>query len=271
MRHYFNCQESVSRRVKAVYIIWHREIIIYFRNKLKLFTSIFLPLLILVFLGTGLKNILPSNVLHYDFSKFFFPGIVGLSVATMALSSTMSIVWDREFGFLREILVAPVSRTDIAVGKILGATSVALFQGFLLLLVFPYIGINFNMTIFMASLGVIFLLAYSMSAIGIFFASRLQKTESFSFLLQLVFLPMVFLSGAFFPLNTAPAWMVKLSSFDPLAYGIDALRWTSLCGSLSRLQLNNMTLHSLSFCLIVLIIFNVFMTFLAVKVFQRLK
>jgi len=271
MSNYPNYRESSSRKLKAIYTIWYREIIIYFRNTLKLFTSIFLPLLILIFLGTGLKTILPTNILHYDFSKFFFPGILGLSVATMALSSTMSIVWDREFGFLREILVAPISRTDIAIGKILGATTVALFQGFLLLLVFPYIEINFNITVFLATLGTIFLLAYGMSAIGIYFASRLKRTESFSFFLQLVLLPMVFLSGAFFPLNTAPSWMATLASFNPLAYGIDALRWTSLYYSLPRAQLNNITLHSLPACLIILVVFNVIITFLSVKVFQKIK
>lgn len=271
MSNYPHFRESSSRKFKAIFTIWYREVIIYFRNTLKLFTSIFLPLLIIIFLGTGLKTILPPQILHYDFSKFFFPGILGLSVATMALSSTMSIVWDREFGFLREILVAPISRTDIAIGKILGATSVALFQGFLLLLVFPYIEINFNLTVFLASLAAIFLIAYGMSAIGIYFASRLSKTESFSYLLQLVLLPMVFLSGAFFPLNTAPSWMSTLASFNPLTYGIDALRWTSLYHSLTRAQLNNITLHNLPLCLIVLAIFNIIITFLSVKVFQKIK
>jgi len=268
--HSFSSKSS-SHKLKAIYTIWYREIIIYLRNTLKLFTSIFLPLLILIFLGTGLKTLLPTSILHYDFSKFFFPGILGLSVATMALSSTMSIVWDREFGFLREILVAPISRADIAIGKILGATSVAFFQGLLLLLVFPYLETNFNITNFLATLGVIFLLAYGMAAIGIYFASHIQRTESFSFLLQLVFLPMVFLSGAFFPLNNAPSWMATLASFNPLAYGIDALRWTSLYYSLPRSQLNRITLHNLPLSLIMLGIFDVIITFLSIKVFQKIK
>jgi len=263
--------ESFLHKSKSIYIIWYREIIIYFRNKLKLFTSIFLPLIILLFLGTGLKTMLPTNVLPYDFSEVFFSGILGLSVATMALSSTMTIVWDREFGFLREILVSPVSRTDIAIGKILGSSTVALFQGFLLLLIFPYVHITFTPIIFLEALGIIFLIAYSMSAIGIYFASRLQRTESFSFLTQLVFAPMVFLSGAFFPLTAAPAWMIKAASFNPLAYGIDALRWTVLHSSLSYSQLTKITLHPLAITLLVLIIFNIIITFLSIKVFQKIK
>ncbi len=263
--------KSFLRQFKSISIIWYREIIIYFRNRLKLFTSIFLPLLILVFLGTGMKTILPTNILPYDFSEVFFSGILGLSVAIMALSSTMTIVWDREFGFLREILVSPISRTDIAVGKILGSCTVALFQGFLLLLVFPYVHIVFSPAIFLATLGVIFLLTYGMSAIGIYFASRLQRTESFSFLTQLVFAPMVFLSGALFPLTAAPVWMIKAASFNPLAYGIDALRWTILHSSFSHSQLVNITLHPLFTCLLVLIIFNIIMTFLSIKVFQKIK
>ena len=264
-------KNNFRRRLKSIYIIWYREIIIYLRNRIKLFTSIFLPLLVLLFLGTGLKTVLPVYILHYDFSKFFFPGLIGLSVSTMALSSTMSIVWDREFGFLREILVAPISRTDIAIGKILGSTSVALFQGFLLILVAPYVGIKFTFLIFLASLGSIFLISYGTAAIGIYFASRLKKTESFSFLIQLIYLPMVFLSGAFFPLKTSPHWMVVAAQFNPLTYGVDSLRWSLLLRSTSLSRLINLTSHSYLFSLIVLILFNIVITFLAIKMFQKIK
>ena len=266
-----NLQNNFGRRIKSIYIIWYREIIIYLRNKLKLFTSLFLPLVLLIFLGTGLKTILPEYILHYDFSKFFFPGLVGLSVSTMALSSTMSIVWDREFGFLREILVAPISRTDIAIGKILGATSVALFQGFLLILAAPYVGIKFSFLIFLATLGSIFLTSYGMAAIGIYFASRLTRTESFSFLLQLIFLPMVFLSGAFFPLKTSPSWMIAAAQLNPLTYGIDTIRWSLLLRSTSLTKLINLTSHSFLFSLVILILFDVIITFLAIRTFQKIK
>jgi len=119
----------MGKKLQTLYVIWYREVLIYLRNTLKFFTSIFLPLLILIFFGTGLKTMFPVSALHYDFSQFFFPGILCLSVSIMAISSTMSIVWDREFGFLKEILVSPISRPYIALGKILGATTTALIQG----------------------------------------------------------------------------------------------------------------------------------------------
>jgi len=142
-------RKAMNKKLQTLYIIWYREVLIYLRNSLKFFTSIFLPILILIFLGTGLKTIFPTPVLHYDFAQFFFPGILGLSISVMAISSTMSIVWDREFGFLKEILVSPISRSYIALGKILGATTTALLQGSLILLTTPYLGINFSILLFL--------------------------------------------------------------------------------------------------------------------------
>jgi len=196
----------MNKKLQTLYVIWYREVLIYLRNTLKFFTSIFLPLLILLFFGTGLKT-----ALHYDFSQFFFPGILCLSVSIMAISSTMSIVWDREFGFLKEILVSPISRSYIALGKILGATTTALLQGTLILLTMPYLGIHFNIPSFIQIILVIFLIGYGMSALGIFFASRLKKMESFSILSQIIIAPMAFLSGAFFPLKNVPSWMITIA------------------------------------------------------------
>jgi len=261
----------MNKKLQTLYVIWYREVLIYLRNSLKFFTSIFLPLLILVFFGTGLKTIFPTSVLHYDFVQFFFPGILGLSITIMAISSTMSIVWDREFGFLKEILVSPTSRSSIALGKILGATTTALLQGALILLTTPYLGINFDMPLFIKVMLVIFLVSYGMAALGIFFASRLKKIESFSILSQIIFAPMAFLSGAFFPLKNVPSWMMTIAHYNPLAYGIDALRWTVLSKSLGTEEIMLMTSHSLPLCLFFLLVFNIVITFLSIRVFKKLK
>lgn len=261
----------MNKKLQTLYVIWYREVLIYLRNSLKFFTSIFLPLLILVFFGLGLKTIFPTSVLHYDFVQFFFPGILGLSITIMAISSTMSIVWDREFGFLKEILVSPTSRSSIALGKILGATTTALLQGALILLTTPYLGINFDIPLFVKVMLVIFLVSYGMAALGIFFASRLKRIESFSILSQIIFAPMAFLSGAFFPLKNVPAWMMTIAHYNPLAYGIDALRWTVLSKSLGPEEIMLMTSHSLPLCLFFLLVFNIVMTFLSIRVFKKLK
>ena len=261
----------MSKKLQTLYVIWYREVLIYLRNSLKFFTSIFLPILILIFLGTGLKTIFPTPVLHYDFAQFFFPGILGLSISFMAISSTMSIVWDREFGFLKEILVSPISRSYIALGKILGATTTALLQGALILLTTPYLGINFNILLFLKVMLVIFLIGYGMAALGIFFASRLKKIESFSILSQIIIAPMAFLSGAFFPLKNVPSWMITISHYNPLAYSVDALRWVVLSKSLDYEEISLMTTHSLPVCLAFLFTFNIIITFFSIRMFKKLK
>ena len=261
----------MRKKLQTLYVIWYREVLIYLRNSLKFFTSIFLPLLILIFFGTGLKTIFPTSVLHYDFAQFFFPGILALSVSVMAISSTMSIVWDREFGFLKEILVSPISRSYIVLGKILGATTTAILQGALILLTMPYLGINFNIPSFIKIILVIFLIGYGMASLGILFASRLKKMESFSILSQIIIAPMAFLSGAFFPIKNAPYWMITMAHYNPLTYSVDALRWVILSKSLSNEEILLMTTHSLPICLLFLLVFNIVITLLSVKMFKKLN
>ncbi|MGE4554866.1 MAG: ABC transporter permease [Candidatus Paceibacterota bacterium] len=252
-----------------LYIIWYREILLYFRNTLKFFTSIFAPLLILIFFGTGLQTIFPTDLLNYNFVQFFFPGILGLSCIVMVLSSTISIVWDKEFGFLKEMLVAPVKRYHIALGKILGATTTALIEGFLILLVSPYLGINLSLKVFFESLGLIFLISFGVGSLGLYLASRLSRVESFSILTQLVIAPMVFLSGAFYSLKNAPLWMVKIAYFNPLAYGIDALRWSILSLTFPQEKLLELTLFSFNEAVMFLVAFDILLSFLALGVFKR--
>lgn len=261
----------MRKKLQTLYVIWYREVLIYLRNSLKFFTSIFLPLLILIFFGTGLKTIFPTSVLHYDFAQFFFPGILALSVSVMAISSTMSIVWDREFGFLKEILVSPISRSYIVLGKILGATTTAILQGALILLTMPYLGINFNIPSFIKIILVIFLIGYGMASLGILFASRLKKMESFSILSQIIIAPMAFLSGAFFPIKNAPYWMITMAHYNPLTYSVDALRWVILSKSLSNEEILLMTTHSLPICLLFLLTFDIVMTLLSIRMFKKLN
>ncbi|MGB9681341.1 MAG: ABC transporter permease [Minisyncoccia bacterium] len=252
-----------------LYIIWYREILLYIRNSLKFFTSIFAPILILVFLGTGLKTVFSVDLLNYDFVQFFFPGILGLSCIVMVLSSTISVVWDKEFGFLKELLVAPVKRYQIAFGKVLGATTTALIEGLLILLIAPYVGINISWEILLQSLGVIFLLCYGVGCFGLFLASRLSRVESFSILTQLVIAPMVFLSGAFYSLKNLPSWMIQIAHYNPLAYGIDALRWSILSLTFPAESLFNLTLFSFSQAITFLIVFDLIISLLALRVFYR--
>ncbi|HPC30864.1 MAG TPA: ABC transporter permease [Candidatus Paceibacterota bacterium] len=264
LKHY-----PLNVRLKSLYIIWYRELLIYWRNRIKVFTSIFLPLLLIVFFGAGFKAIFPTNLLPYDFSQFFYPGILSLSTAVMAMSSTLSIVWDREFGFLREILVSPIPRSNIVLGKILGATTVASIQGGLLLLVAPYLSLELKLIDFIEI--VIFLLIFNagVSALGVFFASGIKKTESFSIFLQIVIAPMSFLSGAFFPLNNLPLWIKYLAHLNPFSYGADGLRWLVLSSSLKKEEILLFTLHPLNTSILFLIIFDIIIFALAIYRFKR--
>ena len=256
--------------LSGIYILWYREILLYIRNHIKFFTSIFLPILFLIFFGTGLKTIFPMVSLPYDFSEFFFPGILALSVTTMALTSTMSIVWDREFGFLKEILVSPVPRSHIALGKILGAATTGLIEGILLLLAAPLLGINFSTKLYFIGLAIIFLIAYGMASLGIVLTARMKRIESFSFIIQLIIAPMVFLSGAFFPINNSPLWMVNLSKFNPLTYGINSLRWAILSDTLTPTAITQLTTNNFVSSLGILIVFDIAITLLSIQLFKRM-
>jgi len=159
-----------------------------------------------------------------DFLDFMFPGIVGMTVLFTSFFSAMSIVWDREFGFLREILVAPISRTSIVVGKLLGGSSIAMFQGAIILLFSPLLNIPITFAIFFKVLAIMFLVAMTISAMGIILASVIKSMQAFQVITNFLLMPMFFLSGALFPLNNTVRWMNVVSKINPLSYGIDAMR-----------------------------------------------
>ena len=133
--------------LSAIYTIWEREIIRYWREKTRIVSTIVQPLMFLAIFGTGLRQTLAGGRLGVDFLKFMYPGIIAMSVMGVAFFSTISTVWDREFGFLKEILVAPVSRTSIAIGKALGATTIASTQALILLILAPLIGVSLHLAI----------------------------------------------------------------------------------------------------------------------------
>jgi ABC-2 type transport system permease protein len=208
----------------AIYTIWEREIIRYWRDRVRILTTLIQPLMFLAIFGTGLRQSLASSSLGIDFLKFMYPGIIAVNVMGVAFFSTISTVWDREFGFLKEILVAPVSRTAIVLGKALGATTIASTQALLLLVLAPIIGITFPLSVVPELFVFMLLLAFTISGLGLLIASLMKSLESFGLLMQLLILPMFFLSGAFFPLKAVPGWMKFLSAIDPLSYGVDAMR-----------------------------------------------
>lgn len=213
-----------KRNSVAVLTIWQREVLRYVRAKPRIFSTLFQPFMFLVIFGMGLRSTLSMGNFGMDYVKFMFPGIVAMSVMSVAFFSTVSTVWDREFGFLKEILVAPVSRIAIVTGKILGATSIAALQGILLLVLSPLVGISVRLTTIPPMIGMMVLLAFAISGIGLLIASLMDSTEGFGIIMQVLVFPMFFLSGAFFPLTNVPGWMGVIARVNPLTYGVDALR-----------------------------------------------
>jgi ABC-2 type transport system permease protein len=153
-----------------------------------------------------------------------FPGVIGMTVLFTAVFSAISIIWDREFGFLKEILVSPVPRPAIALGKIFGGASVATIQGLIILALAPVVGVHLSLHSFPPTIGMILLGACALTAFGLMVASRMESMQGFQIIMNFLLLPMFFLSGAIFPLKGTPSWMQTLAIVDPLTYAVDGLR-----------------------------------------------
>ncbi len=160
-----------------------------------------------------------------------FPGVVGMAILFTAIFSAMSVVWDREFGFLREILVAPISRSAVAIGKTLGGATQSMLQGMVMLVFAPVIGVHLSLVCVLEAIPLLFLLAFSLSALGVALAARMRTMQGFQMVMNLLMMPMFFLSGALFPLNGLPGWMTVLTRLDPVAYGIAPVRHVLLAGA----------------------------------------
>lgn len=255
--------------LSAIYTIWEREIIRYWRDKTRIITTIIQPLMFLVIFGTGLRQALAGGSLGIDFLKFMYPGIIAMNVMGVAFFSTISTVWDREFGFLKEILVAPISRTSIALGKTLGATTVASTQALLLFILAPVIGVSLHLILIPHLILFMLILAFAISGLGLLIASLIKSLESFGLLMNLLVFPMFFLSGAFFPLTAVPNWMKLIAMFNPLAYGVDALREIILANQITSAEMSRITLHSQPTNALYLIGFSIVMISAAVLAFSK--
>jgi len=216
----------LKKELIGVYTIWLRDIKRYYRDKPRIIGSFAQPILFLFVLGTGIASSFSvfGGGGGRDFLNFMFPGIVGMTVLFTSFFSAMSIVWDREFGFLREVLITPISRTSIVAGKILGGSTIAMIQGTIVLLFSPLLKIPITFAIFFKVIGIMFLVAMTIATIGIVLASVIKSMQAFQVITNFLLMPMFFLSGALFPLNNTLKWMNVVSKANPLSYGIDAMR-----------------------------------------------
>ena len=214
---------NLAEELRTIGMVTEREFIRFVRTRARILSSFIQPVLFLFVLGYGMSTLVGSTA-GFDFKKFVFPGIVAMTVMSTAISSAISIVWDREFGFLREMLVAPVSRSAIVIGKTAGGASIATAQGTIMLALAPLIGVRLTALLVVQVIGIELLMAVALTAFGVFVASHIQRMEGFSVVMQLLLFPMLFLSGALFPLKGLPGWLAVITRINPLTYAVDPLR-----------------------------------------------
>ncbi|OGN93846.1 MAG: daunorubicin ABC transporter permease [Chloroflexi bacterium RBG_13_50_10] len=215
--------------LRKIYGLWRREVLRYWREKSRIISSLIMPLLWLLVFGSGMRGIELSGTQSYQ--TYIFPGIVAMTLLFTSVFSGISIIWDREFGFFKEIMVAPVSRTSIVIGKALGSGTSALIQGFILLPLSFLVGVHLSPLSFVMLIPTMILISIGLVCIGLLIASMITSMEGFNFIMSLVIMPMFFTSGALFPLTSAPAWLRDFSYINPLTYGVDTLRWATFSGT----------------------------------------
>jgi ABC-2 type transport system permease protein len=236
-------ERSLRHDLRAVSIVWRRELIRFRSDRLRAITALVQPVLFLFVLGTGLSRLasrgMPAGV---DFRTFIYPGVLAMSVLFTAIFSAASVVWDREFGFLREMLVAPVRRWAIVIGKCLGGATVATFQGIIFLALAGVAHVPYNPVLLLALVGELLLLSFTLTAFGVMMAARIKQIQAFMALTQMFVMPLFFLSGALYPLSGLPGWLTVLTRVDPLTYIVDPMRQAVF----GHLTLTPLALRSLS-------------------------
>jgi ABC-2 type transport system permease protein len=210
--------------LRAIKIVWRRELIRFKTDRMRIVTSLVQPLLFLFVLGSGLQLLSGPGTHGVDLKTFIFPGILSMSVMFTAMFSAASIVWDREFGFLREMMVAPVRRSSIVIGKCLGGATVASLQGVIVLALAGAVDVPYDPALILGIFGLQLLLAFTITAFGIMVAARIKQMQSFMGVMQMIVMPMFFLSGALYPVSGLPRWLEVLNRLDPLTYAVDPMR-----------------------------------------------
>ena len=217
---------GASQDLRAIKVVMARELIRFRQDKIRIVSALVQPVLFIFVLGTGLSSITDQSTSGLDFRTFMFPGVLATSVLFTAVFSAMSIVWDREFGFLREMLVAPVRRSSIIVGKALGGALVATIQGLLVLAFAPLVDVPLHPVMVVVLAVEIFLLSFTLTSMGLVMAARIQQMQTMMGIMQMVLLPLSFLSGALYPIDNLPKWLHTLVMINPVTYAVHAVRST---------------------------------------------
>jgi ABC-2 type transport system permease protein len=245
----------------AVYVLWLREMKRYVRAKSRIIGSLIQPLFFLAFLGLGFNRMaVPGMQSGVNYIKFLVPGIIGMTLLFSSSMQGLSVLWDREFGFLKEIMVAPVGRVSIVLGRIAGGTTTTMIQGLLVLVISMIVGFRVrSVPYFLLALVFMVLIAFTFIGLGLIFASKMKDMQGFGLIVNFIIFPLFFLSGALYPLNNLPVFVRVLSYIDPLTYGIDGLRGSMI----------NVASHPVLLNLALMAAFSLVMLFLGAYFFEK--
>jgi ABC-2 type transport system permease protein len=215
---------SIFSELRAMRIVWRRDLIRFVNDRIRMLATLVQPLLFLFVLGSGLQQLSSASTHGVNLKTFIYPGVLCITVMFTAMFSAASIVWDREFGFLREMLVAPVRRSSIVIGKCFGGATVACTQGVIMILLAPLVGVPYSLQLIVGVFALQLLLAFTITAFGVMIAVRIKQMQAFFGVMQMIVVPMFFISGALFPVSNLPGWLTFLNRIDPLTYAVDPMK-----------------------------------------------
>lgn len=224
-----NLNKILYSTIRNIYAIWLREIKVFLREKSRLVASLFTPLLWLFIIGSGLgpsTNVSTDG--EFNYQMFIFPGIVCMAIIFTSVFYGAYIIWDRKFDFLKSVMVTPVSRDIIFIGKTIGGMTNSMIQVTVLLFIGFLIGIDYTALSLIQILCIVIMLSFLLTALGLGLGSYMYSLEGFQMIVSFVVFPLFFLSGALFPLENLPQWLYMLTNADPATYAVDALRISML-------------------------------------------
>lgn len=252
---------ETKNELMGIYAVWLREFKRFYREKGRLAASIVRPLLWLLILGLGIGGSMKLADIDIDYFPFLTPGIIGMSILFTSLFSGVSIIWDREFGFLKEMLVAPISRVSIVIGKALGGATASLLQSLIIILFAFILGVHLSLISMIIMLPLIVVISIGFVSMGIIIASMMDTMEGFSVIMNFIVMPMFLLSGAIFPINNLPEGISWIIFLNPMTYGVDALRYIAIGVSSINIAIS----------LGIMLAFSTLMSFIAAFAFSRRK
>jgi ABC-2 type transport system permease protein len=214
-----------AHEVRAAWIVMKRDLIRMFIDRGRMISTLLQPVLLLFVLGAGLSTLVNRGGNGANFKTFLFPGVIVTGILFTAVFSAISIVWDREFGFLREMMVAPISGSSIVVGKCLAGALIPTLQSVVLVLLGGTVGVPYRVGLIFGVLGVVFVTSFAMTAFGLVLAARVKSVQTLMPIIQMILMPLTFLSGSLYPLGSSvPTWLDIVSRFNPLTYAVTSAR-----------------------------------------------